>query len=503
MSDSGLTICIGDGCPEGDSDTYGESSTPHDTQAEATQGETLSGSSQHAANADSDWRAITSAPDFCWVGNSITGFDSIATLDNPVRYSPNVIAAGRKLYREGDLFLGIQGDAGQHVVSGTSLGRGCVLITGGQDNVKANGLPMARHDSPCTVNCNAAGVGGTPGYLMTDPQDVESSPGQAGGEGPSYNPGEEAGFVLLDMWEDANAAAKTAWEMLPLTSDDATTEAARGRAWQGAKDTYEAVDVLTGPSPLDLLDSGIGWLQGDAERAGQFGEEWKRTGEAYGGIKDSMVNAWQEAEERNGFFGAVEMSAMVLVTELAGGKGTGAVRGATKVVNRTPETPPPPPPSKGVHVESPSARMEGNNASGGSNDSGLAPVPDNPSAYSVAFEMRLEPVDFGRSRSVHFNRANASLDNAMQSDPQFLRMMDDLIPGAQSSVSSVGGRATPNGWTWEHASTATAFGEQGVMRLVPSEQHTPGSPFWRVLHPDTGAAGGYSEWAIPRGAPKN
>lgn len=129
--------------------------------------------------------------------------------------------------------------------------------------------------------------------------------------------------------------------------------------------------------------------------------------------------------------------------------------------------------------------------------------PDSPGAYSVAFEMKLDLGEFGRSRSVHFNRANAAFDNALQNDFELMNMMDDLIPGVQSSVSSVGGRATPTNWTWEHASTSTAAGNPGVMRLVPSSQHTPGSSFWRVLHPDAGASGGYSEWAIPNGAPKN
>jgi filamentous hemagglutinin len=129
--------------------------------------------------------------------------------------------------------------------------------------------------------------------------------------------------------------------------------------------------------------------------------------------------------------------------------------------------------------------------------------PDNPSAYSVAFETKLDPADFGKSRDIHFNRSNAALDSALKTDPRFAKIMDDLIPNVQSSVSSVGGRATPPGWTWEHASSSTAFGQEGVMRLVPSTQHTPGSPWWRILHPDVGASGGYSEWAIPRGAPKN
>ena len=204
----------------------GNSSTPAESQ-----GEPLSGLSQHIANSDGVWKAIASAPDFGWVGNSITAFDSSATLDNPVRYSPNVIAAGREVYRESDLFQGVQGDAGRHVVSGTSLGSGCVLILQGQRNVKVNGLPVARHDSPCTVNCNAAGMGGTPGYLTTQQQSVDSSPEQSGEGGPGYNPGEEGLRVINDKWEGVKSAAKTAWEMLPFTGDDATTGAARDRAW--------------------------------------------------------------------------------------------------------------------------------------------------------------------------------------------------------------------------------------------------------------------------------
>ena len=48
--------------------------------------------------------------------------------------------------------------------------------------------------------------------------------------------------------------------------------------------------------------------------------------------------------------------------------------------------------------------------------------------YSVAYEMTLDTIDFGKSRSVQFNRANAALDAALQSDPAFARAMEDLIP---------------------------------------------------------------------------
>jgi RHS repeat-associated protein len=115
--------------------------------------------------------------------------------------------------------------------------------------------------------------------------------------------------------------------------------------------------------------------------------------------------------------------------------------------------------------------------------------------YSVAFEMKIEVSVFGRARGVHFNRANAALDAALKSDASFAAQMEELIPGVKDAVSKVGGRETPADWIWHHES------EGGLMRLVPEEQHTPGSMFWETLHP--GGKGGYSIWAIPAGAPPN
>ena len=121
--------------------------------------------------------------------------------------------------------------------------------------------------------------------------------------------------------------------------------------------------------------------------------------------------------------------------------------------------------------------------------------------YSVASETQLDSSVLGRSRSVHFNRANQALDEAMAADPAFASQMDSMIPGVQDSVGAAGGRQTPDGWTWHHAPSANTGGETGVMQLVPKAQHTPGSAFWPTLHPN--GVGGYSEWAIPAGAPKN
>ena len=129
------------------------------------------------------------------------------------------------------------------------------------------------------------------------------------------------------------------------------------------------------------------------------------------------------------------------------------------------------------------------------------PAGASPAAYSVAYEMQLSEGDLGRSRSVHFNRANAALDAAMKADPKFAAQMENMISGVQESVSSVGGRETPEGSVWHHAPSDAAGGRAGVLQLVPSWQHTPGSDWWEGLHPE--GAGGYSEWAIPKGAPEN
>ena len=91
----------------------------------------------------------------------------------------------------------------------------------------------------------------------------------------------------------------------------------------------------------------------------------------------------------------------------------------------------------------------------------------------------------------------------MTSNSKLGQMMDDLIPGVRNSVFSTGGRTNPIGWTWEHVPSNMANGRVGVMRLVPFAQHTPGSTWWRIIHPNPGASGGYAEWAIPAGAPLN
>jgi RHS repeat-associated protein len=113
--------------------------------------------------------------------------------------------------------------------------------------------------------------------------------------------------------------------------------------------------------------------------------------------------------------------------------------------------------------------------------------------YHVAFEMVLDPADFGRHHNVHFNRANAALDAALRSDTQFAAFMESLIPGVSRRVAATGGRLAPKGWTWHHAI------EPGVMQLVPYTEHISGR-YKHLFHPN--GVGGYEIWAVPTGAPK-
>ena len=122
------------------------------------------------------------------------------------------------------------------------------------------------------------------------------------------------------------------------------------------------------------------------------------------------------------------------------------------------------------------------------------------SAYSVAFETQLDDAVLGSSRSVHFNRANAALDDALRSDTAFATQFDEMIPGASSAVSLMGGRATPAGYTWHHVPSSAAGGRVGVMQLVPTWQHAPGSIWQRLVHP--GGSGGLFGMGDSTGSPE-
>lgn len=171
------------------------------------------GKTRHVAHAEG-WKAVCTAPDFCKVGKDVVAFNSFATLDQKHTASSNVKARGTAVYRQGDIIKNVQADAGKHIVSGTSLGSGHVKILDGHDNVKINGTPVARHDSRCLINCDASGVGGAQGKLVTEQK------GAGGGAAPSNDaapPGERTSEKLDAL---KKARAKVADGMLNLNAAD-------------------------------------------------------------------------------------------------------------------------------------------------------------------------------------------------------------------------------------------------------------------------------------------
>ncbi len=108
-------------------------------------------------------------------------------------------------------------------------------------------------------------------------------------------------------------------------------------------------------------------------------------------------------------------------------------------------------------------------------------------AYSTIFETTLKKTSYpGKSRAKHFQEANENLLSQMEIDSEFNNMMKHLGVDIKRTSTGLAPRRPPEGFTWHHEV------EDGLMRLVPREQHTPGSAYWNVLHPN--GRGGYSIW---------
>lgn len=213
-------------------------------------GQDLWGSSTHVANESSEWKAVCIAPDYCKVGNSVVPFDSYADIGNQTRASPDVTAAGTPIYRVDDMHKGIEADAGEGIPSGTSQGGGYVKFLTGQDNVKVNGLPIVRQDSLCLVNCNAAGLGGAMGKVVT----AEKSAQTSGEEGDVQEPN-DALQTLIDKaedkrswWQKTKDFTGSAWESTKRIAD---------ASWNDPENTALGVLKGVGNLPSDLWNLAV------------------------------------------------------------------------------------------------------------------------------------------------------------------------------------------------------------------------------------------------------
>lgn len=130
-----------------------------------------------------------------------------------------------------------------------------------------------------------------------------------------------------------------------------------------------------------------------------------------------------------------------------------------------------------------------------SNESGAGSSTRNSESgiYSVAYEAQL-PDDMypGVSAPRHFQEANRQLHEQFQKDPVFAQQMEQLYPGINEGVQPGARGAYPRkpptqDVTWHHEAN-----REGVMQLVPREQHRAPGNIQSVLHPNN--RGGMENW---------
>jgi predicted ribonuclease toxin of YeeF-YezG toxin-antitoxin module len=280
------------------------------------------GTVRHIAN-QTDWRAVCTAPDYCKVGNSIVGFDSFAFLSTQQLISPNVKAQCVPVYRLGDLVQGVQGDAGSHIVSGTSLGSGYVKFTQGQSNVKVNGLPVVRDGNTGIINCNAAGVGGAPCKVITEQKSARS---QAEARPPAKTWWEqaedEAERAIDKKWQGIKEGANTLWQAIPFVGSEAERAAARDKIGDGILGGLGGLGTLMGPDP-EMIQAA--YLSGNPESIALVEKMQQAQLQAVDAVADHVKKSWDEAHARNGTVGAASMVLTTLGMEVATTKGMGTL----------------------------------------------------------------------------------------------------------------------------------------------------------------------------------
>jgi hypothetical protein len=113
--------------------------------------------------------------------------------------------------------------------------------------------------------------------------------------------------------------------------------------------------------------------------------------------------------------------------------------------------------------------------------------------YSVGYEVKL-PKDMypGVSSPRHFQEANKQLYEAFQKDSKFAQQIEELYPGiidgVQPGKRGAFSRKPPtNDVTWHHHPE-----REGVMQLIPFEQHTAEGKIQSILHPNR--KGGMENW---------
>jgi hypothetical protein len=116
--------------------------------------------------------------------------------------------------------------------------------------------------------------------------------------------------------------AKTAWEALPLTGDEASTTAARERIGKGVLGTLDGMATLIGPSAEEIITAHETGNPDAMAYVEQRQQEQKEMAKALG---DGVEQEFDKVHERSGTAGVAGAVAAATAIGVAGSKGAGAV----------------------------------------------------------------------------------------------------------------------------------------------------------------------------------
>ena len=107
----------------------------------------------HITDAEVEFKAVNTTPDFCLVDGQVVPCDIFQTLDRAkAAYAAAVQARGAKVLRVGSVVEGVIGDAGTGVISATAQTSGHVVLLQGHSTVLVEGAPVCRDGDPCLMN---------------------------------------------------------------------------------------------------------------------------------------------------------------------------------------------------------------------------------------------------------------------------------------------------------------------------------------------------------------
>ena len=96
---------------------------------------------------------VNITPDFCTVDGEVVPFDIVQYLSSElVAYAETVFARGKKTLTMGSVVRSVKGNAGEGVVSGTSLAAGHSIVIEGDPTVRIEGKPAARDGHRVRMN---------------------------------------------------------------------------------------------------------------------------------------------------------------------------------------------------------------------------------------------------------------------------------------------------------------------------------------------------------------